>query len=580
MSKPINLLGYKNISAGNLIKKLDKRSKSWKKRTLGYQKEKRQLQIKVRDLSRSKEKYKQKCISLEKIVGCDKQEFKVGYTKQSKRFKGSLYPSWQVEASINWYLQSSAGFRACGKGWQVMSKHLEIDSPSYGVIRQWVLRLGLYKLQQRVEKAEDWVYIIDYSIQMGTEHCLVILGFRMEQWRKRKTQSLRLEQMQVLDLLVTEHPNGEQVRQSLHRTMERTGVPLQIMADGGKKISKGQQMWKEDLDEAVEVILTYDVSHLTGCVLKKLLSGNAQWEGLVKQMSSTQKRNQQSYAGFMAPLSLRKTARYMNLYAYVDYLERLLAYHQAGDFSLLARSWTVNKESIGQDKATQVKQQMEDLKATSNKELMEDLDRLAVPTDDIVVEHDGKKEFESRFGGLIVDKLFILALITLVKWIRAIQKELKTKGLSKQLVEEWKKHKPKLPDFMIDQFWQPLMDRLTLQVNLLPDAQNYLATSDIIESLFGQYKSKVNSYWLKGMSALVLAMPALTGKVDAQIIQQALEKIKIADVQQWFESQRTTASFLSKRKKALPAIKKKKKGKNQHKVVHIKVPPEEEKMVA
>jgi len=72
MSKPIDLLGYKNISPGNLIKKLDKRSKNWKERSMKNQKEKRCLQIQVRDLNRArakdKKKYKElkaKLISLE-----------------------------------------------------------------------------------------------------------------------------------------------------------------------------------------------------------------------------------------------------------------------------------------------------------------------------------------------------------------------------------------------------------------------------------------------------------------------------------------------------------------------------------
>lgn len=581
MSKPINLLGYKNISAGNLIKKLDIRSKSWKKRALYYQKEKRYLQNRVRDLERSKLKIKERNKFLESKLLTNELSSEESFLPDKESIKGSNYPYWQVETSILWYLQSSIGFRALGKGWSILSSQLPIESPSYGVVRQWVLRLGLYKLEKEVTKADDWVYIIDYSIQMGTEYCLVILGFRIEEWRRRTDHNLKMSQIQVLDLVVTEHPTGEQVRERLNVTMSRTGVPIQIVADGGRNIGKGQQLWKEDIGDIACVISTYDVSHLTGCLLKKLLTDNEQWKGLTKELNSIQKRNQQSYAGFIAPLSLRKTARYMNLYGYADYLEKFLVYEQTGDFKLLARRWKVNMESVNKDTAPLVVEQIKQLEATSEKELIDRIKQNSFPIEDLVIEHDGKQEFESRFGGLMVHKPFILVILTLIKWIRCIQQELKSEGLSKKLVEKWKNRKPQLPEFVLEQFWQPLIDRLTQQVDLLPDEQIYLATSDVIESLFGQYKSKVSSYWLKGMSALVLMMPALTGQLDKQIIQQALEKVKIADVEKWFESQRSTASFLSKRKKALPAIKKnKEKPKPQHQVVHRKLYLEQEEQAA
>lgn len=315
MSKPIDLLGYKNISPGNLIKKLDKRSKNWKERSMKNQKEKRCLQIQVRDLKRSrakdKKKYEEvsaKLILLEQAASCNTIDLVQG---GSSSVMGSTYPAWQISTSIEWYLNSSVSFRAIGKNWEVLSTHLDISKlPSHSVVRHWVLCLGLYKLQMPLEQANDWVYIMDYSIQMGSESCLLILGFRLSLWRKASDQNLIFSQLQVLDISITTSATGEHVHARLEAAMARTGVPLQIVSDSGSNLLRGQRLWKEAHQELLsEVVSSYDVSHLVGCELKKLLSTHEQWTGLTQLVGRIQKRTQQSVAGFIAPGSLRSTAR-------------------------------------------------------------------------------------------------------------------------------------------------------------------------------------------------------------------------------------------------------------------------------
>ncbi len=39
--------------------------------------------------------------------------------------------------------------------------------PSYWSGRLWLLQLGYYKLMREKEKAGDWVWIVDCSIQIG-----------------------------------------------------------------------------------------------------------------------------------------------------------------------------------------------------------------------------------------------------------------------------------------------------------------------------------------------------------------------------------------------------------------------------
>jgi hypothetical protein len=54
---------YKSTTI-RLVEFFETSRNQWKERSLKYQKEKRELQIQVRDLSRSKEKWKNECLLL------------------------------------------------------------------------------------------------------------------------------------------------------------------------------------------------------------------------------------------------------------------------------------------------------------------------------------------------------------------------------------------------------------------------------------------------------------------------------------------------------------------------------------
>jgi len=56
----------------------------------------------------------------------------------------------------------------------------ELPLPSWTTGRMWLLRLGYYKLVRAKVIASDWVWIVDHTVQIGVEKCLVILGIRLK----------------------------------------------------------------------------------------------------------------------------------------------------------------------------------------------------------------------------------------------------------------------------------------------------------------------------------------------------------------------------------------------------------------
>ena len=55
-------------------------------------------------------------------------------------------------------------------------KH-EVPSPTS--VRSWLLHVGLHQLQRPLEKADDWVWIVDHTVQIGELKCMLIVAFRL-----------------------------------------------------------------------------------------------------------------------------------------------------------------------------------------------------------------------------------------------------------------------------------------------------------------------------------------------------------------------------------------------------------------
>ena len=50
--------------------------------------------------------------------------------------------------------------------------HLE---PAHTTVQNFILRIGLYLLQQSQTWAIDWIWIVDHTIAIGTLKCFVVL---------------------------------------------------------------------------------------------------------------------------------------------------------------------------------------------------------------------------------------------------------------------------------------------------------------------------------------------------------------------------------------------------------------------
>ena len=88
-----------------------------------------------------------------------------------------------VTLCIRLVLSAAISFRAIPKAIHVIFSSFpvfqKIQIPSYKTVLRWVTKVGLYNLLSQKEKAKDWAFLVDNSIQLGIQKCLVVLGVRL-----------------------------------------------------------------------------------------------------------------------------------------------------------------------------------------------------------------------------------------------------------------------------------------------------------------------------------------------------------------------------------------------------------------
>ncbi len=140
---------------------------------------------------------------------------------------------------------------------------------------------------------------------------------------------------------------------------------------------------------------------------------------------------------------------------------------------------------------------------------------------------------------------------------KTVQSVLKTHGLSRTIPAavraELIAHAPLAAP--VADFQARLLEHVDREAAKLPEGVTWLAASDIIESVFGHYKSFAARSPLKEVGRLVLLIPAFLSDLSAPVIHDALASVRTLDVEQWVE-QHLRTSMLARRRRALrPDIK-------------------------
>ncbi len=203
-----------------------------------------------------------------------------------------------------------------------MSMSILIEIPCRNTIRLWVMKIGYYELTRPKEVSDDWIIILDLSIQLGQDKILLIYGIREK--NINYDRPIKCSDLETLRILFRKSWKSKDVSKVLKGLEKEIGKIIYGVADRGSEIKKGLKI--------AGINHVYDITHAIACITEKMFKENKMYSELTKEMSKMRVTLSQTDAAHLIPLTQRKKSHYQNLKRIADYLDSLLKYVKEGKY--------------------------------------------------------------------------------------------------------------------------------------------------------------------------------------------------------------------------------------------------------
>ena len=352
-------------------------------------------------------------------------------------------------------------------------------TPSWYTGRLWMMRIGLYKLNMAKEKADDWIWIIDHSVQMGIEKLLLILCIRKKDLPVGR--ALNFSDVEVLDLQPVKKSNGEIVYRQLESNIAKTGVPVEIISDHGSDLKKGIDTFLKKHEEAAYV---HDIKHAIANILKKELGCNELWKEFISLCASSKRKLQQTLLAAIAPPNQRSKSRYMNLRSIIVWAQNILCF-------------------------------------ISNK-------------NEVKVNGFEYTLVNEKLGWIVKFSCSIVAWTQILDIAEKAESYVREKGLFKGASQKFEKSIEGLKlSGQAKSIKEKLIKLIEIESEKAGQFETLLGTSEIIESVFGKCRNVEQEQTKSGITGLTLALPAFIGKLTPSLIYDALIMVPTDMVYKW-----------------------------------------------
>ncbi len=429
------------------------------------------MKSEVKRIKASRNNWKQK----HKEQQAELQQAKRRITRGGK-IKWHHYATWLIVLSIAFRVIGNCSYESIVKILQILNVHFNLGLPKIpcaNSIQNWVSKLGLYLLQKQ-----------KVPCIIGQKVCLIIdESIRLGQEKlllilsvplaKVKKTALQYRDVQVVYMKGAISWTGEKIGKVVKALQQSNGFEVaQILSDEDSKLRKACTL--------SEISHTPDIAHGVATCLKRVFEKEEEFIAFRKLIASYSSKGVNQALSYLCPPKQRTKARFMNIHKVTNWANSML----------------------------------ENFKKLNEKE-------------------------QTFFKGLLDQQPFIGALEECIKLAKAISLPFKQKGLSTQTLKEAQQHIDTNEDAQgyLQQFLQNLQGYITRYQNITKHFEGIPihASSEIIESLFGKYKSKANNYALTGLTTLNLELP-LYGLNLEEIklhLEQALLDISIKELSQW-----------------------------------------------
>ncbi len=464
-------------------------SVKWKIKAKERAKENNSLRKRLKEVIDSRDNFRVKYYDLKNENNELERTKKVG-TKEFKK-KANLKPKHHsfstiiIQVILTITLRGGIKFRALEKVGKIRAEILGdcVEAPSHVTIRNWTLKIGYYALTCPKEKADDWLILLDHSIQTGQEKIFTVLGIREKDFLKlnRPLQRTDLEPLIINPGIKW---NGTIVMNEILKLEKEIGKIKYAVGDYGSDLKKG-------LREA-GIIHIHDLSHMVSLVIEKIYKNDERYNELKEKMSLMRSNFSQTNLACIIPPKKRKKSEYQSF-------DKLIKWAEDG-LNLINN--TLNDKTKIEDI----------LKEFSN-----------APLDKIKEELSWINDYKD----------LITELSEINKVVKKIEKDMKYSGFSiktlqnaKEILAELKSPNGKLLN-------NNLLIKLEEQFELSGDIEKVLFSSDILESIFGVYKNRASENPMASVTNLILIIAAFTCDLTEDYVKNSIENIKMSSLKKW-----------------------------------------------
>jgi hypothetical protein len=390
-----------------------------------------------------------------------------------------------IEIFLRLVMQAATSLRG-GSGvldiFQGLVPELE-RTPAPNTGQLWLLRIGLYEITRPKEKADDWVWILDHTIQIGKVKCLLVVGCRLQAWQAAR-RPLEHRDLQVLALEPVLESNGVIVHQQLDELKKVTGAPRQLVSDQGSDLQNGIAAFCEQQQETVHV---HDIAHAAALLVKHELEADQRWSAFVSAMGRTKPKLQQTVLAHLTPPSPKCKARYMNLEELVSWGKNTLTYLESP----------------------------------------QKVETPTVPAEVFAEKLGWLKEYDQALGEW--DGIMEVVSKTLT-YVRA-------HGYHEEAGRELVQELPHVLDMsMRGRITRALLLFVVTESAKARPGERLIGSSEVLESLIGKGKRLEGQQSKSGFTKMVLSMAAAVVTPTKEYLENAFAKVKVKDVYTWCQA--------------------------------------------
>jgi hypothetical protein len=398
-----------------------------------------------------------------------KAESPTSMALEGEKARCHQYSTATVALTLELHKYGAMSLRGCRHSVSCMLSSLGLSEriPSHTTIRNWLCKGGLHRIKSGQSASGEYVVYVDESIVFGSEKILLILGVPVS--KIPQDRAVIHSDMEVLFVGANAEWKAEHIEAELEKIAQKKQI-IYTVSDEGNNLRKAYKSMNYTHIE--------DCTHILANHLKRLYSTDEDFEAFRKLIGDLRKCWNLSKANsqYMPP-TMRGKMRFANIFPCVAWAQRLLA------------EWANLPELI--------REKLVFLKAKEG---------------------------------------FITSLGCIATVFKTVCSTLKNEGFGEaqqaSISTDLAQVSPPESDTKTTTFianCKDYLDNLAAKSKAL-NTIHLLASSDIIESFFGKFKTKINTNHRSGLTEFLFTIANFSQSFSLQETKKALETIQLKDL--------------------------------------------------